>query len=514
MNKKSWYRANTHVFVGCVLAIAFVILRPPVPDLQAADARASAVWHGVGSSYWFSWFGGTSPGTYSLLTPLVSALLGTAATAALAVVVISVAARPLVAGGVRPVAAQYAVVIAALCNLWSGRVAFCLGAAIAVLAVIAVRQSRPWLGGALNLAAALASPLAAVFALLGFVGVAVVRRDSRSELLPFMLLSCVGIGAPTLLFGDSGAMSFATTTYAWAVAIPLAAATLRLPTETRVTLLAGSLVATVLWFEPFAVGSTIVRFSAYVVPPLVIATARSGRRMVAVYLLPVVFFCGQYLIGDLANSTRPSAKAGYFDGLSSELAAQPDVHNHRVEVIDTTTHRGYVALADRLYLARGWEVQQDRATNRIFFDPGTLTPASYRRWLDQLATGWVAVPDEPGGSNVAEVRLIAGGLPYLHKVWSDQHWTLYAVSRPQSIVPAPAHLDEAAPASITLSVPGQTSIVVRVRPSRHLTIAGATITRNDRTSIRIMLPAAGSYRLHASSYNGDPLAIIYAAARD
>jgi len=226
VNKKSWYRANTHVFVGCVLAIAFVILRPPVPDLQAADARASAVWHGVGSSYWFSWFGGTSPGTYSLLTPLVSALLGTAATAALAVVVISVAARPLVAGGVRPVAAQYAVVIAALCNLWSGRVAFCLGAAIAVLAVIAVRQSRPWLGGALNLAAALASPLAAVFALLGFVGVAVVRRDSRSELLPFMLLSCVGIGAPTLLFGDSGAMSFATTTYAWAVAIPLAAGVL------------------------------------------------------------------------------------------------------------------------------------------------------------------------------------------------------------------------------------------------------------------------------------------------
>jgi hypothetical protein len=43
-------------------AIVFCLVRPDVPDLWAARARASAAEHGVGLTYWFSWFGGlTTP---------------------------------------------------------------------------------------------------------------------------------------------------------------------------------------------------------------------------------------------------------------------------------------------------------------------------------------------------------------------------------------------------------------------------------------------------------------------
>ena len=64
--------------VAVVNGVLFVLLRPDVNDLWAARARASAVLHGVGLTYWFSWFGGGStPGNYSVVTPYLSAYLGT-----------------------------------------------------------------------------------------------------------------------------------------------------------------------------------------------------------------------------------------------------------------------------------------------------------------------------------------------------------------------------------------------------------------------------------------------------
>jgi len=228
---------------------------------------------------------------------------------------------------------------------------------------------------------------------------------------------------------------------------------------------------------------------------MVLATSWSRGRIVALMLLPAIFFSGQYLVGDLMAATRTSAQASYFDGLARELAVQPGLRNHRVEVVDTPTHRASAQLAGQLYLARGWEVQEDRAANPLFFDAAPLTPAGYRRWLDRLAVGWVAVPDELAHNSIDEAALVATGLPFLHEAWHDRHWTLYAVERPQQIVPAPARLDSAGPASMTLSVTHPTTVVVRIRPSRYLTIKGGAITRNDSTSVRITLPKPGTYRI-------------------
>src|SRR4051794_41918021 len=63
-------RVAAPTIFAALSGIAFVILRPGVNDLWAARARASAVEHGVGLTYWFSWFGGGgAPGDHSLPRP-------------------------------------------------------------------------------------------------------------------------------------------------------------------------------------------------------------------------------------------------------------------------------------------------------------------------------------------------------------------------------------------------------------------------------------------------------------
>ena len=63
----------TSSVIAVLNAVLFLLIRPDVNDLWAARARASAVRNGVGLSYWFSWFGGSTPGNYSVLTPYISA---------------------------------------------------------------------------------------------------------------------------------------------------------------------------------------------------------------------------------------------------------------------------------------------------------------------------------------------------------------------------------------------------------------------------------------------------------
>src|SRR6476469_3074783 len=113
-----------------VNAVAFCIVRPGVPDLWAARARASAVGHGVGLTYWFSWFGGSTPGNYSVITPYLCAQLGTELVAAAAVVVTAVATA-LLRGTARPEVAAYVAAFGVLGNLWCGRVPFLVGSAFA-----------------------------------------------------------------------------------------------------------------------------------------------------------------------------------------------------------------------------------------------------------------------------------------------------------------------------------------------------------------------------------------------
>jgi hypothetical protein len=52
-----------------------------------------------------------------------------------------------------------------------------------------------------------------------------------------------------------------------------------------------------------------------------------------------------------------------------------------------------------------------------------------------------------------EANLVASGLPNLRPVWSNQIWTLYAVTRPRPVVSPPGQVVARDPVSVTLSLP-------------------------------------------------------------
>src|SRR4051794_12960091 len=151
--------------------LAFYLVRPDVNDLWAARARASAAAHGVGLTYWFSWFGGGStPGNYSVLTPYVSATLGTELVGALSAVAVTVLITVAVRGTRYPVPAAAVGALATGLNLWSGRVPFLLGAAFAIGVLIAVRHRNRSATVGLTLLSILASPVSGAFVALALTG--------------------------------------------------------------------------------------------------------------------------------------------------------------------------------------------------------------------------------------------------------------------------------------------------------------------------------------------------------
>ncbi|HEU5267254.1 MAG TPA: hypothetical protein VFU35_11170, partial [Jatrophihabitans sp.] len=180
--------------VAALNGVLFVLVRPDVNDLWAARARASAVQHGVGLTYWFSWFGGGStPGNYSVVTPYLSAYLGTELVGAVAALAVTVLATIALRGTRHPLAATWIAAFGAGINLWSGRVPFLLGAAFAVGALIAVRARRPLPTVLLTVASLLASPVAGAFLALGLSGTFLTTRTREWRPIIAWAAGTVGI---------------------------------------------------------------------------------------------------------------------------------------------------------------------------------------------------------------------------------------------------------------------------------------------------------------------------------
>jgi hypothetical protein len=191
-------------------AVAFLLVRPDVSDLWAARARASAVDHGVGLSYWFNWFGGSTPGNYSVFTPYLCALVGTELLGALAAVAATGLATILLRGTRHPLAASALAAVSIIANLWSGRIPFLLGGAFGVAALIAVRSHRrAWTVG-LTLLSVLASPVTGAFLAIGLSGTFLTTRTKvYRPIVTFAVLTAgAALIAVALVFGTPGPEPF------------------------------------------------------------------------------------------------------------------------------------------------------------------------------------------------------------------------------------------------------------------------------------------------------------------
>ncbi len=496
------FRSYGHLILAVVGTLAFVIVTPPVADLQAADARAGAAARHVGLGYWLSWFGGSTPGQYSVLTPAVASVVGVTTLAALSVLLIAALARPLLVASPRRNSAALLVVASALANLWCGRVPFSVAIAVSLVGLLLLQHDRPIAGGIVNGLATLFSPLAPAFILLIIMGPLLTRRDWRPALIRFAIPSVIGLVLPSLFFGAPAPMPFAWTTLAWSVGIVAAALFLDLPRHMKWGLWVAAVACVGAFFIPSGVGANISRYAFLLLPPLIWATSRNPRRIVALALLPAFAYSGYVVVRDISDASQPAAQQTYYEGLRTELSTIPGRDNQRVEVLDTTTHRAAAELIPTVYLARGWETQSDSSNNAIFYDPTLLNATSYRSWLLANAVGWVAVPTAPGDNYVTEAALIRTHLPYLAETWHDAEWTLYRVAAPTVIVPAPATVVHSTETEVVFSVPSATTLTLRLKPTKFVKVtdvnnpaAAICLSSTDPDEITAVLPAAGEYRL-------------------
>ena len=457
---------------AAVNAVAFLIVRPDVNDLWAARARASAMADGVGLTYWFSWFGGGStPGNYSVLTPTLSALVGSELLVALAALAVTVVGTVALRGTRRQSAGAWVLAYVASVNLWSGRVPFLVGGVAALGAIITLRHGKRAATVALTLLSILLSPVCGAFLALGLSGTYLTTATRQWRPI---IAWCVGSAAAALLgvavvFGTPGPEPFSTG-LALQVVISLGLLWVaRPPGHLRTTIQWSVVVVIALYLVPNGMGSNYARFVWFCLPVVVVATTRRPR-LTAVLLIPILLWGTSGTLTDLRNAARPISSVGYYLPLADQLDRAADLANYRVEVVNHGAHAGYDALLGRVMLARGWETQEDVELNTALTeDP--LDPVTYKVWLDNNAVGYVALPSTTVRSYPEYDLVASGDAPYLREIWHTPQWRLFQVEHPIPIVSPPATIVGHTQSTLTVDVSCRCTVNVRIRYSKFLDAA-------------------------------------------
>jgi hypothetical protein len=580
-------------FAAALIAV-WLLVDPRTPDLAAQVYRVD-VYRQLGFTVWDErWYAGHLMPGYSLLFPPLAALLGIKLVGALSVLASSVLferialssvldgvgwsawggvrgrgargaggngdagstvrARALagargdapsdVQWGVRVAAAFFAV--AALSDVWSGRMTFALGVALALGAVLALRRGHAVWAGVLAALCACASPVAGAF--LGLAGLSVALADrSPRALFALAAPAAVVVLALVALFPEGGyepfpVLSFGVTSLVSVVFVWL------LPREARTLRIGGLLyllacVLCVLVHTP--VGSNVERYGVLLAGPLLLC-ARTSRRSngvreatasaveppevpaatsegalatiaatvaereatmsrettpttmaaTAVALCAMAAWVAWGPVREtLAVAGSNATSAAYYAPVKRFLAGVAATQGPvRVEVPLTRSHWEAALLADDVSLARGWEKQLDTRYDDVLLTPG-LTAASYDRWLHEQAVSYVALPDvrlDP--SSGQEGRLIRAGLPYLREVFASAHWRVYRVLAPTPLLSGPGTLSSLGHDSFVVRSSSAGTLVARVRYSRYFTLTHGSgcVVRAPGGWTEVRLDAAGT----------------------
>ena len=490
------------MLAAAVLAAAYLIWNPPSADLAAQTFRADLFSeHGflIFNNLWYS--GHYLPG-YSVLYPPLGAALGPRLVGALA----AVAAAGLFAAiarhryGDRARLAIWWFGAATATNLLTGRITFSLGLAVGLGALYALQRRRTAMAAALGALTALASPVAALFVALASATVATGAWRRSAAAAGAASLAVVVV--LSLAFPTDGYFPFATTAF---LPVPLFAfAVLALaPRHERwlrrgVVIYLGMTIVFACVHTP--VGANAARLGALFAGPA-LALVLAGRRPLALALVAVPLLYWQWVapIRDVSNALGdPSVHASYFEPLTDELdrlAGGPV----RIEVPPTRDRWESAYLAPRYPLARGWLRQLESEDFRLFTG-GNLTPASYRRWLDEHAISYVALPDVRFDYLAKdEAALLGAGLRYLKQVWRGDHWVLYRVQRSTPLVtPAGASLESLGPADVALDVARAGDYLVRVHYTPYWSVReGDACVARDGHWTRVEAHAPGRVAISA-----------------
>jgi hypothetical protein len=507
--------------VGAVCAAAVLVFAPPAQDLAAHVYRASLVSHGVllWDNYWYT---GTYPlATYSVLAPVLSALLGMSAllvacTAAAGGLFAAIATREW-GGDARWPSRAFAA--AAALPLLPGLDSYIVGVPLVLATIFALQRGHRLaaLGcAALTLAA---SPLAFLF-LVGVVAAIVLAgRGARRSVV------VVGLGLAALAALEAVAMLFvfpSTGVYPFLVwhlvAVgALAIAGTLLAYRDRATrpialLLCGWGVACVVSFlVANPIGDNFARLR-YAVFPLVLllAVRRRGRGVASIVAAAALLYAAA---PDLIQV------GGQADASSSHRAvwapAVSYLHDHlpvgaRVEVVPTSARwESYYLPALGIPLARGWFRQTDMARNRVLYGR-TLTSAAYSSWLERTAVQYVLLtpfPLDDHGAK-AEARLVRSLPAGLHVVWKHAGFTIYSASHRARLMTGAGgvHLTTFSHDRIAGSVSHAGAAALRVSYSPYWVASGAAtcVVRGRGGMSAVQFVRAGHFSLKMTH---DPLTI-------
>ena len=474
----SFYRQSpgtvTAGAIAVLFAAAYLLAAPMGRDLSAQMAHAQ-----LAEQHWpvvldLRWYGGFDPLGYSVLSPLVTALLGVRVTTALAYVacVVLFAALLKRTAVARPIAGAITGAVCLAGNLVVTRTTFELGLAVALGALLVLASGRLKITAALAVLAALCSPVAGLF--LGVAGGALFmirRRRAGMTLAVSGLVPTVAIG---VAFGNGGYQTFGTkqAVLALLVCVVVAGLCWRSPVVRWGALLSAGLVVGA-YLIPTPVGTTATRLPELFGAPMIVAVAAVPLGAVIAAAATVVLLLPPVSLTEIQERGDPALSSEFYAPLLDQLASHGVTGP--VEVVPTQRRGEAAVVAPVVAIAKGWSRQLDTDHNLVFYD-GTLNADTYRKWLDDNAISYVALSNGPyDWAADDEAALVHGDLPYLRPVWSDRTWTLYAVTNPQPVISSPGRVIARDPVSLTLSLPEPGEYSVRVHWSRYLSVSNGCV---------------------------------------
>ncbi|GAA4049228.1 hypothetical protein [Streptomyces shaanxiensis] len=483
-------------------------------DLAAQYAWAGfAARHGD-SAYNLFWYGGTHTANYSLISPYLMAGLGVRAVTVVSGLVASWLAAVLltrVEGLHRPLGPAVLASLALWCNVASGRTTFALGVAFGLGACLVLTGRRRIVPAAACAAlATMASPVAGLF--VAVVGAAFLLTRDCARALALLVPPAVTVGVTNLLFPFKGEqLMFADRV--WQPALLGLAVTFLAPRTWRVArwsgvVYAAGVVLTYLIASP--VGTNVERFAELFAPAALLAVllarptlAGFRRKLLVVALVLSVGWVGKKTGDDLYVSTRVPAWAVETHGVIRALD-RLGADRTRVEVVPARNHREASGLAPHVNMARGWNRQLDMERARLFYD-GTFSAATYRKWLDRWAVGYVVLPlGKPDGYAKDEARLVRDHRPeWLEPVWQDAHWRVFRVRDAVPLVSGPASIVSTSGADVVVRMPRAGTATVRIAhsPWLHVDGGGCLAAQGEFTELSVSAP--GDYRI-SSEYGPSP----------
>jgi len=319
----------------------------------------------------------------------------------------------------------------------------------------------------------LGSPLAGLFTGIVAAAVLLTDRSRRREALLTGAATGVSLGALALLFHNPGVMGSPPEQMLLAlVGLALVVVACREPTiRVGAVIVAIGLVACLV--VPNSVGLNLTRMVWLTAAPLIVGYGHRPDRHVVVLTLLALVFPSVDVTWQLAEADSPSASQSFYTPLLAQLRERMDTNasiGQRVEVVEPQSKGGSRFVGESMPVARGWERQADVVDNPIFYDKGALNATSYRRWLDDLAVAYVAVPNAKlDFASVDEAKLIASGLPYLHEVWESPDWKLYVVEDSAPLVRHAEVISETGN-QLRLWVGHRGLVPIQVRWSNHLAV--------------------------------------------